>query len=94
MTNQEINTIKNVLFELRPYDEKFIDSLILIIDKTKNNSFIIEQISIFIDKYVSKIKDKESLSKLNKIKDKIDKIKELEKSEEDNDLIEDILKNL
>lgn len=94
MTNQEIDTIKNVLFELRPYDEKFIDSLILIIDKTKNNSFIIEQISIFIDKYVSKIKDKESLSKLNKIKDKIDKIKELEKSEEDNDLIEDILKNL
>ncbi|MDD3144943.1 MAG: hypothetical protein PHV23_02420 [Candidatus Gracilibacteria bacterium] len=94
MINQEIYTIKNVLFELRPYDEKFIDSLILIIDKTKNNSFIIEQISIFIDKYVSKIKDKESLSKLNKIKDKIDKIKELEKSEEDNDLIEDILKNL
>jgi len=94
MTNQEINTIKNVLFELRPYDEKFIDSLILIIDKTKNNSFIIEQISNFIDKYISKIKDKESLSKLNKIKDKIDKIKELEKSEEDSDLIEDILKNL
>lgn len=94
MTNQEIDTIKNVLFELRPYDEKFIDSLILIIDKTKNNSFIIEQISIFIDKYVSKIKDKESLSKLNKIKDKIDKIKELEKIENDNDLIEDILKNL
>lgn len=94
MINQEIDTIKNVLLELRPYDEKFIDSLILIIDKTKNNSFIIEQISIFIDKYVSKIKDKESLSKLNKIKDKIDKIKELEKSEEDNDLIEDILKNL
>lgn len=94
MTNQEIDTIKNVLFELRPYDEKFIDSLILIIDKTKNNSFIIEQISIFIDKYVSKIKDKESLSKLNKIKDKIDKIKELEKSEKDNDLIDDILKNL
>lgn len=94
MTNQEIYTIKNVLFELRLYDEKFIDSLILIIDKTKNNSFIIEQISNFIDKYVSKIKDKESLSKLNKIKDKIDKIKELEKSEEDSDLIEDILKNL
>lgn len=94
MTNQEIDTIKNVLFELRPYDEKFIDSLILIIDKTKNNSFIIEQISIFIDKYVSKIKDKESLSKLNKIKDKIDKIKELEKIENDNDLIDDILKNL
>jgi|GEM_PF-5803201 len=94
MTNQEINTIKNVLFELRPYDEKFIDSLILIIDKTKNNSFIIEQISNFIDKYISKIKDKESLSKLNKIKNKIDKIKELEKIENDNDLIDDILKNL
>lgn len=94
MINQEINTIKNLLLELRPYDEKFIDSLILIIDKTKNNSFIIEQILNFIDKYLSKIKDKESLSKLNKIKDKIDKIKQLEKIEKDNDLIDDILKKL
>jgi len=97
MTNQEIGTIKNVLFEVRPYDEKFIDSLILIIDNTKNNIFIIDQISKFIDKYISKIKDKNSLSKLNKIKDKIDKIKELEKSDQENDVIdslEDILKTL
>lgn len=87
MTNQEIDTIKKILFELRTYDEKFIDSLILIIDKTEKNSFIIYQISDFIDKYILKIKDEEYLSKFNTVKEKIDKIKELEKNDLDNYLI-------
>lgn len=94
MINQKEKILEDILLELRPYDEKFIDSLILIIYKTKNNNLIIEQVSKFIDKYISKIKDKDSLSKFNKIKDKIDKIKQFEKIEEDNNLIDDILKNL
>lgn len=90
MLNRE--ELKNILIELRPYNEVYINSLLYDLDWDSSNETF-ERIKWLMYESLMEIKNDKYDITLKRIKEKIMRIKELELAEKEEN-IDDLLNNI